>query len=45
MNWYKKAKKDKQKQYFLDRTKKHIDRVKKAAKKIVDEYPEYKKGF
>ena len=41
MNWYKKAHKEEQKQYFLDRTKKHIDLVQKAAKKIVDKYPEF----
>lgn len=41
MNWYKKAKKDEQKEYFLERTKKHIDLVQKAAKKIVDKYPEF----
>ena len=41
MNWYKKANKDEQKQYFLDRTNKHIDRVQKASKKIVKKYPEF----
>ena len=41
MNWYKKAKKDNKKQYFLDRTKKHISLVQKSVKKIVEEYPEF----
>ena len=41
MNWYKKAIKDNKKQYFLDRTKKHISLVQKSVKKIVEEYPEF----
>ncbi len=43
MNWYKKANKENMKQYFLKRTKKHIDLVQKSAKKIVDKYPEFSK--
>lgn len=46
MSWYKVAKseEDKDKKEFFDkRTKKHIERVQNAAKKIVDKYPEYEK--
>ena len=41
MNWYKIAKKDEKEKFFYERTKKHIELVQKAAKKIVDEYPEF----
>ncbi len=41
MNWYKKAEKDERKQYFIDRTEKHISLVQKAAKKIAKKYPEF----
>jgi len=43
MNWFKKASKDNMKQYFLKRTRKHIDLVQKSAKKIVERYPEFSK--
>ena len=46
MNWYKKikfAQKDNKKQYFLDRTNKHISLVQKSAEKIVEKYPEFSK--
>ena len=37
------ASKKEKKDYFNKRTKKHIERVQKACKKIVDKYPEYEK--
>ncbi len=43
MNWYKITNENIQKQFFLDRTKKHISLVQKAAKKIVKKYPEFSK--
>ena len=40
MSWYKTAMS--KKVFFMKRTKKHVERVQNSAKKIVDEYPEYK---
>lgn len=43
-NWYKKANMNKEKEdFFNERTKKHVERVQNAAKRIVEKHPEYKK--